>query len=340
MKKFLSLVFSSTLFLVSCTSQVDLFDNFQNIDIQQQYNQVSSLNKKRTTIKNDWYERLSPELKKYYSRARGKTGEELFMTLHQITGENYKTLSYGEAKSFMYAVADNVQFNGKTGIFDAYSQVFIEGRGGNGDNYREKQDDNLDGVANDFINCEHTWPQSFFNKELPMLSDLHHLQSTLSVPNNRRGHYPFGVANPKDVVYTTIGGSKLSLTDKTNKARTLEEKRKILNLPYEQSSQIIDKEFDAIFEPGDKQKGNTARAMLYFYLRYYDRNIRQGEFKKDKFWDSKVSTLIKWATEVDPPDEQDKRRDDLIFQKQGNRNPFNDVPEFALLIGEDVFKRK
>lgn len=338
MKKFLALIFSASLVLSACNSEVDLLNDFSSIDSQ--YNEVSSLAKKGISAKNDWYERLTPELQQYYARAKGKTGEQLFMALHDITGENYKAFGYGEAKSFMYAAADNVKFNGKTGVFDAYSQVFVEGKGGNGNEYKEKADENKDGVGNDFINCEHTWPQSFFSKSLPMVSDLHHLQSTLSIPNNRRGHHPFGMVNPKDVAYTTIGGSKLGLIDKTNKARTLQEKKRILNLPYEQSSQIIDQEFDAVFEPGEKQKGNTARAMLYFYVRYYDKNIRQGEFEDSKFWDSKVPTFLKWATQADLPDEQDKKRDDLIFQKQGNRNPFNDVPEFALLIGEEIFKRK
>jgi len=101
----------------------------------------------------------------------------------------------------------------------------------------------------------------------------------------------------------------------------------------------LEDELDSVFEPGDRQKGNTARAMLYFYLRYYDQDIRGGDFQEQQFWDGKVSTFISWSS-MDPVDEQEKRRHDLAFKKQKNRNPFVDIPGLAVLIGENVLKTK
>lgn len=330
----------SLLLLGACSSHVESLTVLpQEVDNYSPFTQVNTYArpKYKNTVRADWFDSLPENLKSYYAPARGKTGPELFTALHSIISLNNKIRDYGDSKSFMYATADNVNFNNRPGIFDAYSEVFVPGSGGNGGSYVENGDENKDGVGRDFINCEHTWPQSFFNKSLPMVADLHHLQSTLSVPNNRRSHFPFGMATGT-IVYTTSGGSKLSVIDKTGKNRTPDQVRQILNLPHEQSAQIMDNEFESVFEPGNAQKGNTARAMMYFYLRYFDQNIRSGEYNRDKFWNSKISTFINWAENVDPVNQEDVRRNEIIFKKQGNRNPFVDIPNLGSLIGEQTMK--
>ncbi|MFN8672664.1 MAG: endonuclease [Candidatus Sericytochromatia bacterium] len=342
MKKFLSAILITSV-LVGCSTNST--SNFSQIDSTEIASKLKD--------SSDWYSKLSPELQSYYAEAKGKTGSDLFDALHKIISAKTDVTSYQDAKSFMYATADNQTINGKTGIFDAYSYVFVNGSGGNGDLYKEVADDNKDGVAHDFINCEHTWPQSFFNKQLPMVGDLHHLQSTLSIPNNRRSHFPFGEVKG-DVVYSTSGGSKLTLgkgnkesfmkalntiTQKESNAR-LTNSLSTTNLKEELSKFAAANSMSATFEPGDQQKGNTARAMLYFFTRYYDKNVKGGEYSREEFWNSKVSTFINWSEVKDRPDEQEIKRNSLIQKKQGNRNPFIDVPEFASLIGESVFKSK
>lgn len=331
----------TALSLAACSTQDITLDPIENgVNLDQQVNSLSKKNSFKARA--DWYESLSPELQAYYSRAKGKTGAALFDALNEIISEKNKVGSYQESKSFMYAVADNVSNGSKKGLFDAYSGIFAPGSGGNGNSYKENGDENKDGVSGDFINCEHTWPQSFFSKANPMVADLHHLQSTMSIPNNRRSHFPFGnVAGAGNVVYSTSGGSKLALRDRTSQRRSVAQMQEILNMTdYDKRDAIISSQFDATFEPMDKQKGNTARAMMYFYTRYYKQNIRQGEFDDKAFWDTKVPTFIQWATQVDLPDEQEKSRNEIVFNKQGNRNPFVDVPDFAVLIGEQVFQSK
>jgi len=258
------------------------------------------------SVKSDWTANLKPAVKTYYQTAEGKTGEALFDELHNIISKNNKIQSYGDSKGYMYSTIDNITVNGTTGIIGAYSQIFLPGKGSNGGAYKEKGDENGDGKPGDFVNCEHTWPQSFFNESLPMVADIHHLQSTLSIPNNRRGHLPFNEITGTPV-YSTKSGSKLG-SDKT-------------------------------FEPNDADKGNTARAMLYFYTRYYNANIRSGEFNHDAFWASKVPMFLKW-NKMDLPDANEMRRNDLVQQKQGNRNPFIDAPDLADAIGAQVFQTK
>ena len=46
------------------------------------------------------------------------------------------------------------------------------------------------------LNCEHTVPQSYFNKQEPMRSDLHHLYSCDFQDNSRRGSTKYGRYQP------------------------------------------------------------------------------------------------------------------------------------------------
>lgn len=290
----------------------------------------------------DWLATLPPQLQQYYAPARGKTGMDLFKTLSQIAAKNHRPLGYNEAKSYMYAAVDQVSPPQRTGapagVLDHYSYVFVAGQGGNGNIYLENGDENRDGLQKDFINCEHTWPQSFFNKVDPMVSDLHHLFPTLSKPNAMRSNFPFGMSTGRTIVYSTATGSKLGVIDKTGKLPPQEITR-IMNLPYEQQPQdIIRNNFDIVFEPLNAQKGNTARAMMYFYLRYHTQNIWAGRVNKNEFWTSKVPTFIEWADKVDPIDPQERKRHELAAQKQGNRNPFVDIPNLASLLGPAVFQ--
>jgi hypothetical protein len=230
------------------------------------------------------------------------SGEQLFQYLHQsVTPAPGFQPSYSASKSYMYATADNTGCNGGPGIITLYSQVCISGASGDGNSYKEQGDQNGDGKSGDFINAEHIWPQSYFNSNLPMVADLHQLGSTLSVPNGRRGNLNYAlVSNP---TYSTSAGSKLGKEG---------------------------------FEPADAAKGNVARAVLYFVVRYYDRSIRQG-MDYNSFWTKNVPMFLQW-NRMDPPDAAEKRRNDLIEKFQGNRNPFVDDPSLADRIGETVLE--
>lgn len=244
---------------------------------------------------------VSQVLPERYSEAEGLKGRELFLALHRITGKNYKSHSYGSAKSHMYATVDNV--SGK--VFAAYSGKFAKKTG---KRYLENGDENGDGVRGDFINCEHTWPQSKFGKSLPMVSDVHHLLSTFSKPNGMRGHWEFGIVDGGDVQYKTNYGSELG---------------------------------DKVFEPADPVKGNVARAIMYFYVRYHNRDIFQqttGE-EADNFWFKRVPQFMEWSKN-DAPDDWEKSRNDAVEKYQGNRNPFIDYPAFVELIGVDGFRTR
>lgn len=229
------------------------------------------------------------------------SGEALFDYLHDATVPRNAAPDYKASKSYMYSTADNVTCNGAPGIITLYSRVCVNGTGGDGNSYKERGDQNGDGISGDFVNAEHIWPQSFFRSSLPMVADLHQLGSTLSVPNGKRGNLKYEEVSAP--IYATSSGSKLGRDG---------------------------------FEPADAAKGDVARALLYFVVRYYDRDIRHG-MDYASFWTKNVPMLLRWNRQ-DPPDEEERRRNDLIERYQGNRNPFVDDPSLADRIGEAVFE--
>ena len=98
-------------------------------------------------------------------------------------------------------------------------------------------------------------------------------------------------------------------------------------------------DFDVVFEPPTVHKGNSARALLYFYLRYYNKaNIRSGAFNEKSFLDNQIPAWVEWSERIDPVDDQERRRHEIIFQKQNNRNPFIDIPNLASLIGVNTLQ--
>lgn len=75
------------------------------------------------------------------------------------------------------------------------------------------------------------------------------------------------------------------------------------------------------FEPGNG-KGAVARATLYFLLRYPGR-VRTGSMPADR-----LPALLAWHA-ADPPGEYERHRNRAVAEKQGNRNPLIDHPDWA-----------
>jgi len=143
------------------------------------------------------------------------------------------------------------------------------------------------GANSNNFNCEHTFPQGKFNSASPMKSDIHHLFSTDVAANSARGSNPFGVvANP---AHFNVGGSR---SDNVN------------------------------FEPRNIQKGATARAMMYFVIRYQD---YQNHFGPQQ-------NILKTWHNAYPVSAIESARNIAIELVQGNRNPFVDYPQLEKRI--------
>lgn len=141
------------------------------------------------------------------------------------------------------------------------------------------------------MNCEHTWPQSM-GAEGDARSDMHHLYPTLNSPNSIRGNLPFG-----DVV--------------------------VQNWEQGGSQRGADAGGVTVFEPRDVHKGDCARSMFYFALRYDN---------PSDFLNFQEATLRAWS-EADTVSLKERDRNDAIEALQHNRNPFVDHPGWLRRIG-------
>ena len=139
-------------------------------------------------------------------------------------------------------------------------------------------------AQNQGVNTEHTFPQSYFNSSEPMRSDIHHLFICDANANSERSNLPFGNVNTPPT--WSVGGSKKGI---------------------------------GIFEPRDEQKGTTARAMMYFVIRYQDYS---------GFYFAQKDVMREWNENFLPDAVEQKRNDDTEDVQQ-NRNPFIDYPQFA-----------
>jgi endonuclease G, mitochondrial len=143
-------------------------------------------------------------------------------------------------------------------------------------------------------NCEHTVPQGWFDHHEPMRGDLHHLFTCERQCNNFRANSPFAdYQDQLSKVRERCGASEA-----------------------------------AGFEPW-AGKGPVARATLYFLLRYPG-SLRSHEAQA-VYTEGALPMLLAWH-DAEPVSEYERHRNATIFERQGNRNPLIDRPDWASRI--------
>ncbi len=207
-----------------------------------------------------------------YAITFNKSGEDLKAVLPDLFPEKID-LGYNGGRAAMYGYIDNHN-DSLTGVYTGFTQYWPYGSTGTFPNP---------------INCEHTWPQSFFNSENPMKGDINHLFPTHMDANSRRSNYPFG--NVTQNITWQEGGSSLGQN------------------AYGET----------VFEPRDVHKGDAARAIFYFITRYGNRGNYLGAHQE--------TDLREWYA-ADPVSQKEIDRNNGVYQYQHNRNPFIDHPEF------------
>ncbi len=245
----------------------------------------------------------------YYKQAglNGLSGYALKTALHKLLDKTHHAQSYG-ALYYAYLEGDkDLDYEGDGSIMDMYSEkpddrerYNYSSRGDTCGSYRGE---------GDCFNREHLFPQSAFSKRSPMRTDYFHVYPTDGKVNNMRGSYPFGEV--ADTEWTSENGSKVG---------------KNRSLGYS----------GFFFEPIDEFKGDIARALLYFAIRYESR-IRSfrhtmldgssDQVYKKNFLD----ILLRWH-KLDPVSAFERRRNDNGEEFQGNRNPLIDYPEYVSKI--------
>jgi endonuclease I len=129
------------------------------------------------------------------------------------------------------------------------------------------------------MNTEHTWPQSQGADQFPAKCDLHHLYPTDTDANSLRGNHPFDEVVDES---WTGGGSRFGTNARGETA----------------------------FEPRDEHKGNVARSMLYFAMRY-GHDLSAEDLALYQGWSA-----------ADPADDVEIERSLRIGERQGAANPY------------------
>lgn len=158
--------------------------------------------------------------------------------------------------------------------------------------------------SNAFGTREHVWPTSRRPDSAPdngdtgIGSDLHMLKPLDNSTNISRGNKAFGD--------TTATGSNHSVSTD-------------------------------YYYPGDADSGDAARIIFYGGTRWKDEGLKvvngPGVEINNEMGD--LASLLVWNY-LDPPDDFERRRNQLIYGYQNNRNPFIDHPEYVWAVyGDD-----
>ena len=160
-------------------------------------------------------------------------------------------------------------------------------------------------------NKEHVWPQSSFSKASPYVSDMHHLRISNSKTNSTRSNYYFNEPLSSTSSWE-VGSSR--------------------------------------FYPGELDKGDIARMLMYMAVRYRNDGFKLIVAQSGRTSDAPARTmgnlavLLDWHLE-DPVDNFEINRNNVIYGTQKNRNPFIDHPElfeevFDVFMAEDKQRRQ
>jgi hypothetical protein len=238
---------------------------------------------------------LKSELFDILSRAHLKTEAHDRLTEHCAANSScyqHFALGYNRARHILFGQLHLVQTPEGWGILDVYCRKMTTAK-----DYPKQPP--APGQIPDptVMNTEHTWPQSkfskAFNKNLQK-SDLHILFPVLENANSSRSNLEYG-----DVVTPTSSPC-----------------------PGAERGYTASGDHEPRFEPPDPQKGNAARAIFYFSVRY-KLHVSPEEESSLKAWNR-----------LDPVDDAERTRNESIFEAQKDRNPFIDYPELVELISD------
>ncbi|MFW0738708.1 endonuclease [Flavobacterium sp. T12S277] len=239
----------------------------------------------------------------YYSTATG-SGYTLKTQLYNIIKGHTNNGYAGLYTTYQTSDIDNFYENDGT-VLDMYSE---NPAGTDPYNYSIASTQRCGNyvVEGDCYNREHIIPQSVFNEQSPMVADAHFITPTDGKVNGVRSNFPHGVVNTP--TYISKNGGKLGANSTSGYSGT-------------------------VFEPINEFKGDIARMYFYFATRYentvagYSYPMFDGSSNK-VFTATFLSILLAWHTQ-DPVSAREIARNNAIYARQNNRNPFIDHPEYV-----------
>ena len=214
----------------------------------------------------------------------GVTGNDLLENLI----DTYKLVAYPDQannRDTLFGVVDNIN--------DSLVCVYT--------NYKIWLDPSLDPTQDAFskgINTEHTYPKSL-GAEGFAEGDMHHLYPAREDVNNDRGNLPFAeIPDDETQNWYYLG-------------------QEIFSIPVN-NIDLYSERKNGFFEPPEAHKGNTARAMMYFYTMYKE----IADAADPTYFEAQRETLCAWHF-LDPVDQREWDRTWKIAEYQeGKPNPF------------------
>ncbi len=261
------------------------------------------------------------DLDDYYSVVDDSNADTLRLTLHNLIDDHvrYRYTDDGTDTWDILEQADEDP-NDSDRVLDLYRNASYLKVGGGNNNYQR----------------EHVWPKSFGFK-LDRVSnypftDCHHLFICDGGYNGSRSNKPF------DTVSENTG--KRKPTVETNGVGGTDD----------ESNWTEGNKKDGSLQVWPGRRGDVARAIFYMDVRYEggthsetgadepdlivtgDRSlIVSTNTNRDVGHMAMLSVLLQWHAD-DPVDEDEQFRNDIVYQYQGNRNPFIDQPEWVTML--------
>jgi len=163
------------------------------------------------------------------------------------------------------------------------------------------------------MNREHAFPKSWWGGAVnAAYSDLHHIFPADEAANLAKNNYPLGKVG---IPVFDNGVSKVGYDS------------------FQESSSE-----NLVFEPADAYKGDFARAYFYVATCYQDlvwKHTFMVESNPYPTLRAEAINLLKDWHLKDPVSEKERIRNDAVFERQGNRNPFVDFPELVSYVWGD-----
>jgi len=233
----------------------------------------------------------------YYDSAEGQTNDNLRYALQSIIEGHYDVGYAG-----LYTVYSTSDKTSSGALWDMYSTCTWTW----GDKCGSYS------AVCDCYNREHSVPQSWFGEASPMVSDAFHVYPTDGKVNGQRSNLQFGECANGTVL---PGGKALGKAGQST-------------FPGYTSL--------TVFEPDDQYKGDFARTYFYMATRYADKcgswgNAFNAVASNSGLSKYSIALFLKWHR-ADPVSQKEITRNDAVYAKQHNRNPFIDYPILAEFI--------
>lgn len=231
--------------------------------------------------------------------------QPLIDALAAAVGAGQRTFQYDSARGWLYQSVDDPDSN------NVITDVYV----GRSANIIRRVLDGPDNDATDAnFNAEHIWPQSCganveasTNAPNGARGDLHNLISSDGPANSARSNNPFGPVTGTPTFTTTPPAGVTEVSRRGPGAGGA-----------------------VFFEPRASRRGDIARAIFYFYVRYAATNpdsVSLANFNREE------ATLRQWHA-ADPVDDFERARNDVVYLVQRNRNPFVDQPDLLARIAD------